>query len=291
MVLAVGLPLAAWAVGEATRRPHRLAAAALFLLLLASIVASGSRGALVSGFGGLLAYAAVAERRRRGVVLTGLVALFAISLVVSRLPQPEARPSQVAPAGADTTPAAVAAAQTSGRYFDANLVLRQQDDIGHPPLGVAETRRRPRTLFGTSGRAEAWRGALEQGAERPLLGYGFGSEDDVFVDRYVHFHSDLPESSYIGLFLQLGGAGLFAFGALVAVVLARAARALRRLRGGELRIAAAAGGALVVGLILGFFQSYVYAAGNNATAAVWICAFLLTAATTVPAVRGRPVRA
>ena len=37
------------------------------------------------------------------------------------------------------------------------------------------------------------------------------------------------------------------------------------------------------GLLLAGFQSYLYAVGNNATAAVWICAFLLAAATAGPA--------
>ncbi len=32
---------------------------------------------------------------------------------------------------------------------------------------------------------------------------------------------------------------------------------------------------LVAGLVLGFFQSYLYAVGNNATAVLWICIFLL----------------
>jgi MFS family permease len=34
-------------------------------------------------------------------------------------------------------------------------------------------------------------------------------------------------------------------------------------------------GALAAGVVLALFQSYVYAAGNNATAAFWICGFLV----------------
>jgi hypothetical protein len=40
-------------------------------------------------------------------------------------------------------------------------------------------------------------------------------------------------------------------------------------------LAAACAGVLVAGLTLGLFQSYLYAAGNNATAALWIGALLL----------------
>jgi O-antigen ligase len=157
--------------------------------------------------------------------------------------------------------------------------VRLQDEIGAPPPGVADTKRRVRTLFGTSGRLEAWEGALGQVAERPLLGYGFGSEDTVFVDRYVHFNSSRPENSYVGLLMQLGAVGLGAFVVLAALLLAPAIRA-SRLSDRELHVAAACAGGLVAGLVLGFFQSFIYSVGNNATAAVWICGFLLAAATT-----------
>jgi hypothetical protein len=33
--------------------------------------------------------------------------------------------------------------------------------------------------------------------------------------------------------------------------------------------------------VLAFFQSYIYAVGSNAAAAVWICAFMLAAAATL----------
>ena len=73
---------------------------------------------------------------------------------------------------------------------------------GEPPV--------ERSFFGASGRTEAWRGALQQAAERPLLGFGFGTEDKAFVDRYYGFVGSLPENSYIGISLQLGLVGLAA---------------------------------------------------------------------------------
>jgi O-antigen ligase len=144
---------------------------------------------------------------------------------------------------------------------------------------VADTTSRPRTIFGTSGRAEAWQGALEQAAKRPLVGFGFGTESRVFVERYVGFESNLPENSYIGLFLQLGIVGLAVFLALPALLVVRAVRAPARLDPARLRLAAACAGGLGAGLVLALFQSYIYSAGNNASAAVWICGFLLAAAT------------
>ena len=286
MVLSVGVPLAARALFDAGSRLGRLAAGSALVLLLGSVVASGSRGALAASFGGLLVYAVLARReaRRRLAAAAAVLALFMIAVAITRIPQPLPRGSTkptafVAP---DPNPAPV---KPRSGYADANLVLRLQDDIGHPGLGVTDTRPRPRTLLGTSGRAEAWAGALGQVAERPLLGYGFGTEDRVFVDRYIHFNSGVPENSYIGLLLQLGALGAAAFLGLVALLLVRTARALRLLADPELGLAAACTGGLVAGLVLAGSQSYIYAVGNNATAAVWLCAFLLVATTSrrVPA--------
>jgi O-antigen ligase len=142
---------------------------------------------------------------------------------------------------------------------------------------VGSTDDKGRPLTGSSGRTQAWRGALRQAADRPVAGYGFGTEPDVFVDRYVGFNSGVPENSYVGLALQLGALGLAAFAALCALLLVPALRALRGLDATRRGLTAAAAGGLVGGLGLAFFQSYVYAAGNNATAALWICAFLLPA--------------
>jgi hypothetical protein len=53
---------------------------------------------------------------------------------------------------------------------------------------------------------------------------------------------------------------------------------VRRVRSASGRLAAACAGGLVAGLLLALTQSYIYAAGSNATAAVWACGFLLAAA-------------
>lgn len=281
MVLAVGMPLAAHAFHESTRLRWRLAAGFLLALLVGSIVASGSRGALAGGFAGVLVYSVVSVVgvRRRVLAAAVVLVVFGVSLFVSRIPDPKqperATAAAVRPAGAGSLAASRA---STPRYLDANEYLRLQDDVGHPPFGEAAGTP-PHTIFGTSGRAEAWQGAIDQGVKRPLLGYGFGTEARVFVDRFVGFNSSVPENSYIGLFLQVGLIGLGAFLALVVLLLVRAARALPGLEGRELRLAAACAGGLVVGLVLCFFQSYIYAVGSNATAAVWICGFLLAAAT------------
>jgi len=206
--------------------------------------------------------------RRRALVAAAVLVALAAAFGISRLPKPSANASP--PNRADPSPSTVR--PRSSRYFDANRYLRLQDDIGHPQFGRSSAPTH-RTIFGTSGRAEAWDGVIRLAAERPLLGYGFGAEGRVFVDRWVNFDSNTPENSYLGVFLQLGLVGVAAFLALVAVVLARVRRAVDR------RLAAACAGGFVAGLLLALTQSFVYAAGSNATAAVWLCAFLLVAAT------------
>jgi O-antigen ligase len=282
MLLAVAMPLAAFARLEARRPWARAVAVGLLVVLAGSIVASGSRGALAAGFGGLLAFAVLVPKgvRSRTLAAAAVVAAAAVGTLAAGIPDPLDAPRAAAAVPAEATPIAAGPG-----YLDANERVRLQDDVGRPPFGVGDTTRRPRTLLGTSGRAEAWQGALELGATRPVLGFGFGTEGLVFVDRYVGFNSNVPENSYVGLFLQLGLIGLAAFLALVGALLVRTA-GVRRLEGGELRIAAAAAGGLVAGLILGLFQSFLYAVGNNATAAVWICAFVLAAATTSQRVSG-----
>jgi hypothetical protein len=196
--------------------------------------------------------------------------LLAASLGVGAVPSPAAvNPPE--PTGTDPSPAVITPAPG---YVDVNAKgIRLQDDIGHPGIGVADTERHVRGLLGSSGRSEAWAGAITQALKRPVAGHGFGTEDRVFVDRYVFFNSNVPENSYIGLFLQLGLVGVALLGAFAVLALMRALRTA----GG--RNAAACAAVVAAGLVLALFQSYLYAAGNNATAAFWISGFLLFAAT------------
>ena len=90
MVLAVGVPTAAYAALRTRRRSARAVAAAGFLLLLGSIVASGSRGALAGAFAGLLAFAVVAADgpRRKVLAAVAVTALLIVAAAITRLPKP-----------------------------------------------------------------------------------------------------------------------------------------------------------------------------------------------------------
>jgi O-Antigen ligase len=209
--------------------------------------------------------------RLRAVAGMAVLALLAVCVLVTRLPDPDpnapARRGTVLPSGVTAAPG----------YLDANKRWRSQEDVGRPPFGEIP-KDTERSFWRGSGRVQAWEGALRLGAERPALGHGFGTESRVFVDRYFAHGSNQPENSYVGLFLQLGAVGLLAFGALVALVGIAAVGVLRRAREPAARVAAACAGGLVAGLLLALTQSFIYAAGNNATAAVWACGFLLAAA-------------
>jgi hypothetical protein len=279
MVMALGVPLAGQRLLRGSRWA-RAAAGALLLLLLGSIVASGSRGALLAAFAGLTVLVALTARpaRRKVLAVGGVAAALLIAILVMQAPEPlpPGTPSAFVPPFAGH--AAESPFEPKGDFVDANFVLRLEDDVGHPGLGVADTRRRTRTLLNSSGRAQAWTGTLELVAERPITGYGFGLEDRAFVDRYISFHSDVPENSYLGLSLQLGAAGLVALVTVLVLLLVTGARGLARVDDGTRAVLAGCAGAVVAGLVLGGFQSFLYAVGNNATLTFWLAAFMVAAA-------------
>jgi O-antigen ligase len=257
MLFAVGVSLSAalW-LEEQSRRARALAAGA-FLLLAASIVAAGSRGAAAAAVAGLLVLAVAHSRGAvpRAVAAGAAVALAVTAVLVTAVSAPL---SEAEAARAKTFPVGSTEKYTPN---DAQYIVRLEDELGSGSSGTS------RSVFDTSGRLQAWRGALRQGDDRPLLGYGFGTEEAVFVDRYRDFEGGVPESSFIGLFLQLGAFGVAFFLALLAALVAAAMRA-----GG--RTAAVGLAVLATGIVLAVVQSYAYAVGNVATLGVWMCAFL-----------------
>ena len=247
MLFALATPLACLPALDGRRRALRGAALAVLALFVGSLAASGARGPMIAALVGAVVFAAASPLsiRRRIVLVLTAVAVFAVCLGISQIP--DAKPT--------------------------------------PPQGAGEAPATRRTLFTSSGRSAAWRGALRQAEARPLTGYGFGTEAQVFVDRYDAFVSDLPENSYIGAALQLGIVGF----ALLAGAAAYAfSLFLRRLPGADdaTRLGAAFAGAAAAGLVVGATQSYLFSVGNLATLTAWICLFLLVAM--APGARARP---
>jgi O-antigen ligase len=256
MLLALGVPLALSIVLEARRVAERVAAAAALLLLAGSVVASGSRGALIAALvGALVLVAAVARGRRRLVLAAATAAAFGLGVWITQLPKPLPRP--VHRAAASTPPVKPTFEPNAERQLPLSQEIGAENGA-HPSI-----RRR---LFGSSGRSQAWAGALHTWERRPVAGYGFGTEERAFVDRYYTFDSGLPENSYIGTLLQLGVVGL-------ALLVAAALWALARFR-----LSPPAAALLAGGLVLGLTQSYLFAVGNDATIPVWLAWFMLAAA-------------
>jgi O-antigen ligase len=239
ILFAVATPLAVIFALEPRSRRERVLALAAVCLFAGSIAASGARGPLLAALAGTLAVlpAAGGTWRRRLLLAALAGTVFAVCLGLSQIPQP--KPTRA--------------------------------EAGRPSAHVLR-----RTLFTSSGRLGAWRGALHQVRARPISGYGFGTEQTVFVNRYAGFASDLPENSYIGASLQIGIAGLLLLLAVVAAAAGLLVRALRR--GGRDVLLAGCAGAIGAALVVAVTQSYVLAVGNIATVAVWTCVFLLAAA-------------
>ena len=266
LLLALAFPLALqWAM-TAPGRLLRLAAAAAVVLFWATLVASGSRGALLAAATGVALTLALSLRGRRLLAAGGAVALaVVVAAVLQSLPDE-------ASSGSPATPPAAATAQPAAGYVDFERSYPLGGEIGRSLSGGREAPVK-RSFLGSSGRVAAWQGAAGRIAERPLLGFGFGTESKAFVDRYHGFAGGVPENSYIGAALQLGVVGLAALLALLAVLALTGRSALGKCR----QTTAACAGVVAAGLAIGVVQSYFYSVGNIGTATLWVAAFLLPA--------------
>jgi hypothetical protein len=267
MLLCVALPIAAW-WSVARTGIARLLGDALVLLFVGELAAAGSRGAVIAAAGGTIVTVVACARTRlaKGAAVAVVVAVAVACLEFATLPSPLPAQPQVSSTGAAARPT------TQTRGINAELTFRQQDEIGAGPIGLYQPPVR-RTIFGSSGRAQAWSGAFKQGEQRPLVGYGFGTEMNVFVDRYNAFESLLVENGYLGFFLQLGAVGVILLLALLASLIWSGVQLLRSpLRAGS---AAAASGVLVAAMLVEMSQTGFFSVGNIASAAIWISVFPL----------------
>jgi hypothetical protein len=257
LLLAIAVPIAFVRALRAETALRRIGFGIVLVGLLASIVASGSRGGIVAAFAGLLAVTVFGpfSRLRKLAVGTAVVVAFAASAWLSTIPK--ALPAVPVATGVP----AVAASPSA----NAELVLPLNQEIGNPWWTRTQGDSR-RSLFNTNVRARAWEGTYHRALGRPLLGYGFGAEQWAFVNRYYAFDSQNPENAYLGLFLQLGVVGPIVFLATAALCVVAGARA--SLRGS--RTALAAVGATAAALAAGLSQSYFHGPGGIAFVALWM---------------------
>lgn len=287
LLVAVAMPLALGVAMTAERRRERVLGVPSLVLFYGTIVFSGSRGALLAALAGsaVVALGDATTRRVRLERVGALAVLFVLAVGLSQIPRPErlAVPTETTtattpdPGGGETgaTPGETTPTLTSPLSAPPpGAVGRLTDEVARPATASS------RTLVGSSGRVLAWRAAIDQGTDRPLLGYGFGTEEVVFVDRINTFQGDRPENSFVGMYLQLGLAGV---ALLIAITVTAARRGIRVARSlathpQALRVALAAGGVAAAGLLFALVQSYVYSAGNIASLTVWTSLFVLAGA-------------
>jgi len=313
LLSAVVLPLAVWQLLEARTTRARVLFGVMVVVLCGTIVGSGSYGALGASFVGVLVLVAALDwpRQRRAALAAVALAGFVGGIGFDRAPGltpplPVAAPVVTTPGGTTQTQTGPTTTLPGGGKRGSKgkptkshpkpkppPVLptpapaypgssRLEDEIGSPSSGPGVTRR---TLFGGSGRGLAWQGALDIGLRRPLAGYGFGTEERVFVDRWYFFNGSRPENSVLGIFLQLGIVGVVLLTALAVGIVLAALRAIRQSRGSSRRLAAGCAGAVAAASLLALVQSFIYSVGNIGSVPLWVLLFLV-AALSAPIVAG-----
>lgn len=248
--------LAAW-LAFVRRGARRIVHTASFVAFFAEIAASGSRGAVIALVAGalLFAFAAPVAGASRRVALVALaLAVGGSGIVANRLIQDLTQ--------APVSPAASASSKSAEPAPFPRLVLPTfANELGTIPVGG-------RAFIGKDGRATVLQEAFDQGSERPILGFGFGTEVRAFIKRVAQFQSNRVEDSYLGLYLELGGVGVVVWllvGAGSVWSLVRGRRLARRERFALAGLVAA----VVAGFGLAIGESYIYAAGNVATLTLW----------------------
>ena len=261
LLVSLAVPVSLWLLLEWQGR-RRLAVGAGLALLYATLLTSQSRGAQAASLAGCLVVLALV--RRRWAVRAAAAAAAAALLVIAV----EVRSAADRSATAEATPAPYqppfdTRVKPGAVQQPVFLPVGREYELGNPLLpGPAQ-----------NGRLAVWETALAQANLRPLLGYGFGTEEKVFVERSWFFTGDYVENSYLGLYLQLGLLGL---GTLVLA-------GLTPLRGvSRAPAAAGAAGAAAAGFAGACFQSYVYAPGNVAAGSFWIVLGLAAALAAPP---------
>jgi O-antigen ligase len=310
LLAAVMLPIATWLAATSDAWRERAAWLGIVLMLILSTVLTQSRGGMLGAFVGIACVCLVLiDRWPRKLAVVGAVGMvFAAGTLLRQETQPEAPPfhSAVQPPPASRVPHGPSVHRSCIRQekrpparaignvpgltstklplcvpapvVSPRLLPPREDEYGHPALSITGT------TAVASGRLAAWEGALRLVRERPLLGYGFGTEDKVFVDRWFSFQGARPENSAIGMLLQLGIAGLLLLAIIGTAVAGYALRAIT-IGGVEATVAVVGLGVLISGAIVSFIQSYVYSAGSIAALPLWLTIFL-----TADVVFGRPAR-
>lgn len=265
MLDGLALPVALWSLVRAREGALRLLGLASAVLFVVEIGASGSRGGLLALLVGGIVTAAALPRRPRERLAIALAVV--VSTVAAAGGTTIAKPLPPTAGGGSQTTSSGGPASSPG----SNLGAPEQQYTGRLTDELYRVDTGTRSLFSSSGREQAvWLG-IHQGDARPALGYGFGMEDKVFIDRVYNFQGEYVEDTFVGLYLELGLVGVLSLLTLLALVVLYCVRIVRAGR----TVAPALVGIVAAGIALMFAQSYAYSVGNVATVAFWVAAFLV----------------
>ncbi len=293
------LPLALWHALGRPRWQHWMLVGAMILVLILSQTRSEIFAALV---GSLYFLLRVRSHRKLFVIFSG-VAVLVVSLAWVEigprlLPQgtdilTDLFPEKVASSmvttveagdvegtGASIAGAGVGTGDTeSARASDVGDIETALDQWSETKVRWYD-RENPRndTAITLSNRIGKWTLGAQYFLERPLMGFGFGTEDQLF-DLYgmrpveyvytgTYFHN-----SYLGLALQLGLMGAVLFYLPLGLLVSREIRFANRPPPDLMRTALMA--VVLTGMVSGLFSSDLYSMGNPKTVSFWICVMLL----------------
>lgn len=137
-----------------------------------------------------------------------------------------------------------------------------------------------------SGRFQPWLTMVNIIGQRPLLGYGFGTEE-LILNRNAVLPYELSglhiHDSFLGLAQQTGLIGMTAFFVPLFILAGRELRFNGIDAGPSLRVALI--GSMLVGLVECISESWIYSTGNPGTLPFWLVLMLLLRRRLAPAPR------
>ena len=212
-------------------RKSRWAKVLLFFVLL-SLVLSGSRAGLLGSFIGGSFYLFTTKRKYRfPAIFLGLMIIVLMFTVGDRMLRPLTSFLRVENVSA--------------------IEVREELDVA------------------TSGRIGKWKVMISLIKKRPLLGYGFGTEDLLF--RYFGISTGRGRqafSNFIGITVQLGIPGFILFFSPLFYLLFKPVKSRDTL-------IYALKGMVIGGLVVGLFETWIYSVGNAFVFPFWVGVVIL----------------
>ena len=289
--VALLLPLALWLALKRSRWQHWLLVGAMLLILILSQTRSEFAAAGVGSF--YLLWRALP--RRRWLVLASVLIVLVIGFawvevgprlfpsgdhVISALNSKVASERGTVESEVASERGTVESEVASERGTVESMGVGRSEVAGVASEQSWLTKPNIRTedAINLSRRTEKWIKGVQYLVEKPLLGFGFGTEDQLFafhgidIQDYMHTGAYIHQS-YLGLALQLGLLGAALFFIPLGLLVVREIGRISSSRHDVLRSALLA--VVIAALTSAFMTSWLYSMGNEAALPFWICVMLL----------------